>query len=53
MDLSALDRTTIVLHGFLLARVIGDLIWWPVVRKIGSKGNVLGILLFLGASSSN
>ncbi|MFH5885760.1 hypothetical protein ACG2F4_15740 [Halalkalibaculum sp. DA3122] len=38
----------ILLHGFLLARVMGDLVWWPVVRKIGSHGNVLAILLFLG-----
>lgn len=38
----------ILLHGFLLARVIGDIVWWPVVREIGSHGNVLAILLFLG-----
>jgi len=38
----------ILLHLFLLARVIGDIAWWPVVRKIGSYGNVLAILLFLG-----
>jgi len=38
----------ILLHGFLLTRVIGDLIWMPVVRKIGSYGNVLAIILFLG-----
>lgn len=38
----------ILLHGFLLVRVIGDLAWWPAVRKVGSHGNVLAILLFLG-----
>lgn len=38
----------ILLHLFLLARVIGDISWWPVIRKIGSYGNVLAILLFLG-----
>lgn len=38
----------ILLHGFLLARIIGDIVWWPMVRKIGSYGNVLAILLFLG-----
>jgi len=38
----------ILLHGFLVTRVIGDLIWMPVVRKIGSYGNVLAIILFLG-----
>ncbi|MDZ7657711.1 hypothetical protein [Fodinibius sp.] len=38
----------ILLHLFLLARVIGDFAWWPVVRKIGSYGNVIAILLFLG-----
>ena len=38
----------ILLHGFLMTRVIGDLIWMPVVRKIGSYGNVLAIILFLG-----
>jgi hypothetical protein len=38
----------ILLHLFLLARVIGDIAWWPLVRKIGSYGNVIAILLFLG-----
>lgn len=38
----------ILLHAFLMTRIIGDLIWMPVVRKIGSYGNVLAIILFLG-----
>lgn len=38
----------ILLHGTLIARVVGDLVWLPTVRKIGSYGNVLAILLFLG-----
>jgi len=38
----------ILLHLFLLARVVGDIAWWPVIRKIGSYGNVIAILLFLG-----
>ncbi|WP_445665853.1 hypothetical protein [Fodinibius sp. AD559] len=38
----------ILLHLFLLMRVIGDIAWWPVIRKVGSYGNVIAILLFLG-----
>lgn len=38
----------ILLHGFLIMRVAGDLLLYPVVRQIGSYGNVLAILLFLG-----
>ncbi|MEX0770472.1 MAG: hypothetical protein WD035_07060 [Balneolaceae bacterium] len=37
----------VLLHGFLLIRVIGDLGWIPLIREIGSHGNVLAILLFL------
>jgi hypothetical protein len=38
----------ILLHLFLLVRAAGDFAWWPAVRKIGSYGNVIAILLFLG-----
>ena len=38
----------ILLHLFLLMRVAGDIAGWPAVRKIGSYGNVIAILLFLG-----
>lgn len=38
----------LLLHGCLLIRVAGDLFWLPVVRKTGSYGNVVAILLFLG-----
>ncbi|SHF79479.1 hypothetical protein SAMN05443144_11381 [Fodinibius roseus] len=38
----------LLLHGFLLIRVAGDLFWLPAVRKAGSYGNVAAILLFLG-----
>lgn len=38
----------ILLHGFLIVRIIGDIIWMPMVRKMGSHGNVLAIILFLG-----
>lgn len=38
----------LLLHGFLLIRVIGDVAWLPAIRSIGSYGNVLAILLFLG-----
>lgn len=37
----------ILLHGFLLVRVFGDLLFSPLVRTIGSHGNVLAIILFL------
>lgn len=38
----------ILLHGFLLVRILGDLLLFPPVRTIGSHGNVLAIILFLG-----
>ncbi|SMO47842.1 hypothetical protein SAMN06265218_103207 [Fodinibius sediminis] len=38
----------ILLHLFLVFRVMGDLAWWPAVRKAGSYGNIVAILLFLG-----
>ncbi|WP_372635562.1 hypothetical protein [Fodinibius sp.] len=38
----------LLLHGFLLIRVVGDLFWLPAIRKTGSYGNVAAILLFLG-----
>ena len=38
----------IILHWLLLIRIIGDIAFWPGVRKIGGYGNVLAILLFLG-----
>lgn len=38
----------ILLHGFLAVRVWGDLVLSPQVRTIGSHGNVLAIILFLG-----
>jgi len=37
-----------ILHGFLLLRVAGDLLTLPMLRTIGSYGNVAAILLFLG-----
>lgn len=36
-----------LLHGFLAVRVLGDLLLSPLVRSIGSYGNVLAIILFL------
>ncbi len=38
----------VLLHGFLLLRVAGDMAWIPEWRTAGSYGNVLAILLFLG-----
>jgi hypothetical protein len=38
----------ILLHGFLMLRVIGDIVWIPRLRKSGAHGNVLAIFLFLG-----
>lgn len=38
----------LILHGFLLVRVAGDLLFLPLLRSIGSYGNVAAILLFLG-----
>lgn len=38
----------ILLHGFLIVRIIGDVAGWIVLRKVGSYGNVAAILLFLG-----
>lgn len=37
----------ILLHVFLTVRVFGDLMLSPLVRTIGSHGNVLAIILFL------
>src|SRR5699024_11396204 len=37
-----------LLHGFLMVRIIGDLLGWHIVRQVGGYGNVLAILLFLG-----
>ncbi len=38
----------ILLHGFLILRIAGDLLFWDLMRKIGSYGNIAAILLFLG-----
>lgn len=38
----------ILLHIFLISRLVGDLLWMPVIRKIGGYGNVAAIMLFLG-----
>ena len=38
----------ILLHGFLILRIAGDLLFWDTVRKIGSYGNIAAIVLFLG-----
>lgn len=38
----------ILLHAFLLLRITGDAFLMPIIRKMGSHGNVLAILLFLG-----
>ncbi|MEL7832885.1 hypothetical protein [Fodinibius sp. Rm-B-1B1-1] len=37
----------LLLHGFLAIRILGDLLLLPMVRKVGSHGNVLAIILFL------
>ncbi|SMO86524.1 hypothetical protein [Fodinibius sediminis] len=37
----------ILLHSFLAVRIFGDLVLSPLVRIIGSHGNVLAIILFL------
>lgn len=37
-----------LLHGFLMVRIIGDMMGLSQIRIIGSYGNVLAILLFLG-----
>ncbi len=37
-----------LLHGFLLIRVVGDLLYVTDIRIWGSYGNVAAILLFLG-----
>lgn len=37
-----------LLHGFLLIRVLGDLLFQHTMRSMGSYGNVAAILLFLG-----
>jgi hypothetical protein len=39
----------LLLHGFLLVRIIGDIAQLPVIRQIGGNGNVMAILLFLGS----
>lgn len=38
----------LLLHGFLLVRVLGDLFYMTGLRSWGSYGNVAAILLFLG-----
>ncbi|MGM0547534.1 MAG: hypothetical protein ACQEST_12530 [Bacteroidota bacterium] len=38
----------ILLHSFLFVRIIGDMMGFVQVRIIGSYGNVVAILLFLG-----
>lgn len=38
----------LLLHVFLLVRVIGDIALLPTLRTAGSHGNVLAILLFFG-----
>ena len=38
----------ILLHGFLAVRIVGDLLNMHMIRLIGSYGNVVAILLFLG-----
>lgn len=38
----------ILLHLSLLIRIIGDMAMYPVIRQMGSYGNVAAILLFLG-----
>jgi hypothetical protein len=37
-----------LLHGLLLVRVAGDMLFLSSLRKVGSYGNVAAILLFLG-----
>jgi len=37
-----------LLHGFLILRLTGDLLYLQNIRVLGSYGNVLAILLFLG-----
>ncbi|NGP90122.1 hypothetical protein [Fodinibius halophilus] len=37
-----------LLHGFLVIRITGDVMHWPGIRITGSYGNVLAIILFLG-----
>ncbi|HKK45793.1 MAG TPA: hypothetical protein VJ964_09740 [Balneolaceae bacterium] len=39
----------LLLHGFLLVRIIGDMAQLQAIRQIGGYGNVLAILLFLGS----
>lgn len=38
----------LLLHLFLLMRVVGDLFWLESLRRLGSYGNAAAILLFLG-----
>lgn len=38
----------ILLHGFLIVRIAGDIMGFAQVRIVGSYGNVAAILLFLG-----
>jgi hypothetical protein len=40
----------VLLHGFLLVRVIGDITGFSFIRMIGGYGNVAAILLFLGST---
>jgi hypothetical protein len=37
-----------MLHGFLIIRIVGDLLSLNLLRQIGGYGNVAAILLFLG-----
>lgn len=37
---------SLLLHGALLLRVVGDLLAWPLARRWGGLGNVIAILLF-------
>lgn len=38
----------LLLHGFLIVRILGDMLGLSQIRIIGSYGNVLAILMFLG-----
>ncbi len=38
----------ILLHTFLVMRIVGDLLFVGIVQKLGSYGNIAAIILFLG-----
>ncbi len=38
----------VLLHGFLLIRVLGDVVWLPDLQTVGSYGNLAAIILFFG-----